>query len=365
VPLPFVPVPVAVVRAGLGLRRRALDLADLLLPAEGALWDYTAGMQRTTLAGALISSGLADALGQRPRHPGQLAQDLGLDAEVTVRVLGAAAGARLVRFDADGRAHLSRLGGPLHRDHPHSIASWVAYQAAPTNARAYGELGELLREGAEPSGHRRAFGDSIWSYFGEHRAEGARFGEAMRQLTAIDVAALARAYPWPRRGVICDVAGGNGTLLAAILERRRGARGILIDAAEVLEEADLFLGSRGMGGRVERRPGDLFGALDARADVYVLKWILHDWSDGACRDILTRLRATMPAGAKVVSIDQDLARDRPNAITSMTDLHMLVECEGGRERSAAQVHGLMADAGLKPGRVRHAGLQMLVEGVAG
>jgi len=116
--------------------------------------------------------------------------------------------------------------------------------------------------------------------------------------------------------------------------------------------------------RIERRPGDLFGELDARADVYVMKWILHDWSDDACRGILGRLRATMPVGARVVTIDQHNDSARPNPFTAMADLHMLVECEGGRERSPAEVHALMRDAGLQPGRVRSAGLHMLVEGIA-
>jgi hypothetical protein len=187
----------------------------------------------------------------------------------------------------------------------------------------------------------------------------------MRELTAIDLGALARAYPWPREGVICDVAGGIGTLLAAILERRPQAHGVLVDAPEVLAEAEPFLRSRGVADRVERRPGDLFGELDAQADVYVLKWILHDWSDEACLDVLRRLRATMAAGARVVAIDQHLEPGRPSPVTSMVDLLMLVECEGGRERSPGEVHELMREARLTPGRARHAGIHMVVEGVAG
>ncbi len=248
-------------RAGLAFRRRVLDFADLPLPAEGALWDFAAGAQRTRLAGALVTSGLADALGTGARDPMTVAHELGLDPDVTVRVLSAAAASRLARLDREGRVRLSRLGAPLRKDHPHSIASWVAYQAAATTARAYDELGQQLRTGAQPSGHRRAFGDSVWEYFGEHPEEGARFGEAMRQLTAIDATAISRAYRWPRRGVICDVAGGIGTLLAEILRRRPRARGILIDAPEVLEDAGSFLSSRGLDQRVERRAGDLFGEL--------------------------------------------------------------------------------------------------------
>lgn len=363
-PLPPFPVPNAAMRAGLALRSRMLGLTDRLMPAEAALWDLTAGMQRTKLAGVLVTSGLADALGAGTRDARDLARELGLSEEVTLRVLGAAAASRLVRLDRHGRARLARLGAPLSRTHPRSMSAWVAYQASAANTAAHGEIGEQLREGAQPSGHRRAFGNSVWEYFSEHPEEGARFAEAMRELTAIDLEALARAYPWPREGVICDVAGGIGTLLAAILKRRAGATGILLDAPEVLAEAEDFLGSRGVLDRVQRRAGDLFGELDVQADVYVLKWILHDWSDDACREILHRVRATMPAGSRIVTIDQHLERNRPSPVSSMVDLLMLVECEGGRERSPDEVHALMRDCGIVPGRVRHAGLHMVVEGLA-
>jgi hypothetical protein len=346
------------------MRRGALDLVDRSYPAEGLLWDLVAGIQRTKLAGALVDTGIADALGEQSRRPVEVAQELGLDPDVTHRVLVAAAASRLAHLDRSGRVRLSRIGAPLRRDHPHTIASWVSYVAAPANARSYEQLADQIREGAEPSGHRRAYGDSIWEHFGKHPDEGARFAKAMREMTAIDVAVLARAYPWPRRGVICDVAGGIGTLLAAILARRKRARGILVEEAAVLAEAEQFLADRGLEGRVERTAGDLFGGLEARADVYVMKWILHDWNDDACVQMLQNVKTTMPAGAKVVTIDQHFKPTFASPVTNLVDLHMLVECEGGRERTPEHVHRLMAEVGLKPGKVREAGFQMLVEGQA-
>ncbi|HEX3693156.1 MAG TPA: methyltransferase [Solirubrobacteraceae bacterium] len=363
-PLPPLPVPHAAFRAVLSVRSRVQALADRLVPAEAALWDFAAGMQRTKLAGALVSSGIADALAERPRGADELARELSLSQDVTRRVLGAAAASRLVRLDRGGRARLARLGAPLARSHPSSVAAWVAYQAAPANAAAHAELAAQLSGGAEPSGHRRAFGNSVWEYFAEHPEEGARFGEAMRALTAIDLGALARAYPWPRQGTVCDVAGGIGTLLAAILRRRSDLQGVLVDAPEVLAEAGPFLRSAGVAERVQCRAGDLFGEIDATAEVYVLKWILHDWSDERCLSILGKVRAAMRRGARLVAIDQHLEPDRPSPVTSMVDLLMLVECEGGRERSPEQVRALMAECGLEPGRVRHAGPHMLVEAVA-
>ena len=43
---------------------------------------------------------------------------------------------------------------------------------------------------------------------------------------------------------------------------------------------------------------------------------------------------------------------------------MMVECEGGRERSPTEIHELMRSVGLRAGRVRDSGLHMLVEGIA-
>ncbi len=54
-------------RAGLALRGGVLSAVDRLLPAEAALWDFAAGMQRTRLAGVLVTSGLADALAGEAR----------------------------------------------------------------------------------------------------------------------------------------------------------------------------------------------------------------------------------------------------------------------------------------------------------
>jgi hypothetical protein len=359
------PVPLWAARHVLGARDRMLNLVDGALPAEVALLtDVVFGLQKTKIAGVLVSSGLADALGTGSHTPVDLARELGLNADMTVRVVDAAVALRLMRLDRQGRARLTRMGAPLRRDHPKSVASWVTYYAHPDTAAAHSHFDSQLRDGDESSGYKRAFGKSLWDYFGDHPDVGASFADAMRQMTEIDLAGVVRAYPWPRDGVICDVAGGMGHMLAAILDHRPNARGILLDSADVIAQAEGYLRDRGLADRIERRPGDLFGELNARADVYTMKWILHDWGDDACRDILKRVCATMPSGSKLVTIDWHHERGRPNASTPVADILMVACCEGGRERSPQEVHGLMRDAGLTPGRVRHHGLSMLVEGIA-
>ena len=58
--------------------------------------------------------------------------------------------------------------------------------------------------------------------------------------------------------------------------------------------------------------GHFFDQIDVLADVYTLKWILHDWNDDACRDILARVKDAMPSGSRLVAIDIHREPGRPN-----------------------------------------------------
>ena len=94
------PLPLWVARGMLGARRRVLDLADTAVPGEAALFlDVVFGLQKTKIAGVLVSSGLADALGKDSRDPVELAHELGLDPDVTIRIVN---GAIAVAADATG-----------------------------------------------------------------------------------------------------------------------------------------------------------------------------------------------------------------------------------------------------------------------
>jgi O-methyltransferase domain len=117
--------------------------------------------------------------------------------------------------------------------------------------------------------------------------------------------------------------------------------------------------------RVELVQGDIFGELEARADVYLLKDVLHDWGDEACAQILRNVAATMPPGGRLVLVEALQERNEPDPVASLIDVHMLTQCEGGRQRSVAELHALLGGAGLRPGRIERTFGPALVEGIAG
>jgi O-methyltransferase len=277
-------------------------------------------------------------------------------------VLRAAAVHGVVRFDRRGRVRLTRLGRTLRRDQPVSMSHWARYLALRSTREAWAGLSDAVRTGraAFPAVH----GTSVWRWFADHPDEERLFAASMRSITEFDAPGLAAIGLWPESGVVCDVAGGAGTLLAAVLSAHPRLRGVLVEGAGVLAEADAYLGVRGVRERVELVEGDLFGPVGVRADVYVLKNVLHDWDDATCARILARVREAMPAGSRLLVVEQAVERDEPHPFAAPSDLQMLTQTDDGRERSRAELSRLLVGAGLHPGRVARAGTSTVLEGVA-
>ena len=222
--------------------------------------------------------------------------------------------------------------------------------ASKAHQNAWADLAATLRNG-EPA-FRRQNGMSFFAWFDAHPSEGRAFAAGLSGLTLSEASAIAAAYRFPRTGVVCDIAGGTGALLGEVMRRTPQARGILVEAPLVLAEAARYLGALGLAERVDLRPGDLFGELRATADVYLLKWILHDWNDADCVRLLGNIAAAMPTGAKLLVIEGVQERSTAHARFSPIDLQMLIVTDGGRERSIPEMQGLMTKAGLRPTSVR-------------
>lgn len=359
---PSIPPPAAV-DAAFALRRFLSRAADALLPATAVVWDRSMGVERTQVIGVLAELGVADELSGGPASAAELAPRVGANADALHRILRAAAVDGLLKLDRQGRFTLTRLGRTLESGAPSSLRPWARYMALGSTHAAWGDLLESARAGR--SAFERVHGTSVWDWFAAHPEEEQLFAGAMRAVTDYEAPTLAASSIWPQEGTICDVAGGAGTLLAAVLASRPGLRGILVEAPGVLKEAEPYLERQGVGGRVELVEGDLFGEIRARADVYAMKNILHDWDDSTSARIVATVRATMAPGSRLVLAEQLQERNVPHPLASLTDLQMLTQCVEGRERSRDELLGLLEGAGLTRGRVERVGASALVEGRLG
>ncbi len=358
------PPPRAAARAVLALRGALLRAADRILPAELALYFQATGFGRTRVLGVMVELGLADALGGQALTAGEIAGRLRLDEDALHRVLRAAATGGVVRLDEQGRFSLTRVGHALRRDHPSSMRDFVRYLNLRSTQEAWTDeaVAETLRTG-QPT-FSRVHGHSVWEHFAAHPEEERTFAASMRRVTELDLPAIVHGYPWPERGTVCDVAGGAGTLLAGVLAARPNLRGVLVEAPGVLEEADRHLAGAGVRDRVDLIAGDMFERIEASADVYVMKDILHDWDDESCARILATVRSAMPSGSRLALVEGLLERSEADPIVALVDVQMLTQTDGGRQRSAGELQALLRGAGLEPGTARRTAGPGLVEGVA-
>jgi hypothetical protein len=346
----------------LAVRGAVIGATRAALPAQPAVWELSMGFAVPRVLAALARHRVFDALGDGPATSDDVARRLGLDPDALHRLLRVAALGGTVRLGRGDRWSLTRRGRRLQAGHPESLRDWILYLDRPATQEAWAGVAETLRTG-EPS-FPATHGTSVWQHLADHPDEEREFASAMRELTAMIAPLVAGGYPWPEEGTVCDVGGGIGTLLAAVLRDRPGLRGVLVDAPGVLKEAETFLAGAGIRDRVTLSEGDIFERIDAPADVYLLKDVLHDWDDERCATILRVVGAAMPAGARVVLVETLQEGAGPHPIASLIDVHMLTQCDGGRQRSVAELHELLRGAGLEPGAVHRTAGPALVEGVA-
>ncbi len=193
----------------------------------------------------------------------------------------------------------------------------------------------------------RVYGLPNWQFREQHPEVNARFNAYMGDLTRQKAAAVIAHYRFPERGTIIDLGGGDGTLLAAILQAQPGLRGVLFDLPHVVEAGRAVLEASGVADRCELVGGDFFAAVPAGGDCYLLATVLHDWSDDRSVAILRQCRQAMTAAARLLVIERVMPPGNDFSVTKLRDLHMLVGNAGGRERTAPEWQTVLAAGDLR------------------
>jgi cyclopropane fatty-acyl-phospholipid synthase-like methyltransferase len=359
--LPNAP-PALLLRFGMGLRRALLRLADRVTPAHIVLMERSIGLSYTAMLSAVARAGFADALASEPRSAEQLAQAQGLHADAVLRVLQALVSVGIFERRPDGRFANNRVSSALLSGGVNRMREWVTYFGSQSNVAAYNDLERTLRTG--DNAFERVFGVDIWQWFETWPDEREMFAHAMMGVTLGDAPAIATLYPFDELGTLCDVGGGRGTLLSELLVRYPSLHGILVDAEGVLDSARELLARRGVLDRVELRSGNFFDAVPPGADAYLLKNVLHDWDDARCKTILSTVRRAMKPGQRLLLVEILAPQHDRDHVSAFVDVHMMMVCSNGRERSFAELSRLLQATGFASARLFPYPTINLIEAVA-
>ncbi|MGH9867041.1 MAG: methyltransferase [Candidatus Polarisedimenticolia bacterium] len=292
--------------------------------------------------------GLADQLAAGPRSAAELAGPTGTHAPSLHRLMRTLAGLGLLTERDAQRFALTPLGEALRSDAPGAARATLISFGSPWFTRGWEEIPYSVETGK--AGFEKAFGMPMFDYLARHPDEASLFSETMVGFHGGEPPAVAEAYDFSGFGTVVDVGGATGNMLAAILSRHAGPRGVLFDRPHVVRDAPALLKARGVEQRVSIEAGDFFETVPAGGDAYVLSHIIHDWQDDRCLTILSHCRKVMKPDGRLLIVEMVLPAGDTFHPGKILDILMLV-FPGGQERTEAEYASLLGKAGFRLSRV--------------
>jgi hypothetical protein len=308
--------------------------------------DLIFGRWRSQILYAGVKLGVFDALGDGSKTSSDIAEVLRLDPALTYRLLRALASLDLLHEDAHRSFALTACGECLRADHPQSLRGVALLEEGPEHYAAWKHLCDILRDGQQ-DGFVREFGHPVFVHVVEDADYGAVFNAAMssyaHSLTPMVLQAL-ETHNFSTVTHVCDVGGGHGHLLCSLLTQYPALRGTVYDLASVIADTGrLWAHKMGIGERCVYVAGDMFQEVPT-ADAYLLKHILHDWSDTECVQILTNIYRAAPTHARAFVAEFVVpGADTPH-FAKLFDIHMMCMLTG-RERTEEEYAALFHEAG--------------------
>ena len=316
------------------------------------------GFQVSQALHVAATLGIADLLVGGDRTCDELAATTRTHSPTLYRLLRALASVDVLR-ELDGRRfELTSLGECLRSDVPNSVHGWAAFIGRPYFWQAWAALEHSVRTGENAFQH--VHGTDVWSYRAARPEESAVFDRAMTSLSRRSNAAILAAYDFGRFRTIVDVGGGNGALLAGVLAAHPKLEGTVFDLPHVAEHAPALLAQANVASRCRVVGGSFFKSVPEGADAYILRAVIHDWSDEDSIQILSVVRHAIGANGVLLLVERVIALPNEGRDVKFSDLNMLVG-PGGRERSREEYAAIFEASGFRLGAVVPAGAHSLFE----
>ncbi|KAJ3168756.1 hypothetical protein HK101_011596 [Irineochytrium annulatum] len=287
-----------------------------------------------------------------------IAAKLGLHAPYAYRVLRLCATTPVMTEDADCGFSLTDVGALLKRDHPASMVGALLLEESVWHRRAWEHTADIVKDGPSGgTGFQRAHGKSWIEMLTGNEEYRAVFAKGMEGLTNSRINAfnssqltdvfVMTAFDWPSVKTVVDVGGNQGHLSCKLVAKHPHLKCFSLDLPQVIANSSAPK-EHNVADKVTLIPGNFFtGEGFVPAEIYMMKFILHDWSDEEATRILKTIHAKSPANARVVNFDFLVPKPgQPDNGAKGLDVHMLSGVTG-KERMESEFRTLYKEAGWK------------------
>jgi len=298
------------------------------------------GYWQANALGLATKLGLADLLAEGPLQVEELAGRTGANAGALFRMLRALESIGIFT-QTDRRTFANTpVSELLRNDSPDSQAAGVVHQLCKGNGsyEAWNEFEHTIMTGE--SAINKIYGCDFFEFLQSNPQANEAMNRAMRSISTAITPAVTDAYDWGKFQEIVDVGGGIGTQIVSILNAFPLTKGVVFDLPHVVAEAIPHE-------RLKATGGSFFEWAPSGADAYLLRFILHDWSDENAAAILRAVRCSMKPSATLILAEWLIPEGPEHDLSKWTDLHMMVLFQGARERTRTELSRLLTTAGFE------------------
>lgn len=313
---------------------------------RAAVLDLIFGRWRSHILYAGVKLGIFDALGSGPKGATAIAQELELDSALSYRLLRALGSLELLKEHSDRTFSITEAGEFLGKNHPRTLGGVALLAEGPEHYAIWKHLPAMVRDGKQ-NGFIREFGRLAFDHAAHNREYAEAFNEAMSSHSTVETEWALQAldgFDFSSISHLCDVGGGQGYMLCNFLVKYPRLTGTVLEQPSVIEHRALLWADKlKVGARCKYTGGDMFAAVP-NADAYMLKKILHDWSDQECVQILRNIHKAAPQRGRVFIFEHVIPDADTPHFAKLYDIHMM--CWGaGQERTSHDYAALLNEAG--------------------
>ncbi|KAJ7175090.1 S-adenosyl-L-methionine-dependent methyltransferase [Mycena crocata] len=336
----------------------ALQLEAILTPPQVALYKIVGGHFKSAALRICLESNVTEILreaGPQGIHANDIAARNGQDPEKLARFIRYLATHHVYREVKPNVFTNTRISSMLDTlkpsqevladpEHKHdntmglaALASHHLDEAFKASAYSWETLADpaTVRSGdptASPFARAMGRAETLWKYYErpEEHFRHHRFGIGMQGIESLQPPdAILQAYQWSslsKNAVVVDVGGGVGTSCLTLAAKVPSLKLVVQDLKGVIEQGKQLWNSKMpsaiTSGQVTLEVHDFFTPQPQKNPaVFLLKQIMHDWSDEYCLKILNHLWEAAAPTTTLLLLDSimplachDLSGEGPNAI---------------------------------------------------
>jgi len=286
---------------------------------------------------------IATLLKNNPLSAAEIAKHINADPSNILRLMRALCSQGIFKESHDGRYALNAMARGL-LDEPGSLRYMILHHLGPVNWNLMSNLEYAVRTGKDAFKDR--YGKGIYEFLKEHPGEYALFDKSMSNLSDIGLSPILNAYDFSNFALIADIGGGEGFLLANILQNYPRSKGILFDTPGALEKAPEMFAKYKVDDRTKVISGNFFDSIPGSADLYLMKNIIHNWNDAQSVELLKKINLAMKPDGRLIIIEMVVPAGTQSSLAKLLDIQMMATMPGAKERTAKEYRTLLERSGF-------------------